>query len=170
MALQVPFKLQNPFTLFKKGKSKSELVPPSLIDGFSNMKRVDSVSFRPVISQKRSLKAVGQTQGRIKARIRSDGICFRVCSSSQTQCWSLHSANSKSNSKYPRMKGNMWLHAAPEKDVDSVLSLHTPMDNLKHIERLCIDIAPLDPNRPGDLQSKSKYLHFQLNQMEEKER
>ncbi|KAF7805677.1 protein TIC 100 [Senna tora] len=161
----VPFKLQNPFSLLKKDKSKSELVAPLRIDSFSDLK---TVHFRQVIGQKGSLKAVGQIQGRVKARSHSNGKSFQVCSLSRAQCRSLGSTNSKSILKEARTKGDIWLHAAPDRDLDSILSLHTPLYNLKHIETPCVDPAPLDLNIHGQVPCKSKYLHIQLNQPGEK--
>ncbi|KAK4255203.1 hypothetical protein QN277_008228 [Acacia crassicarpa] len=146
----VPFRMQSPFSLLKKGKSKSQSVPPLSIDGFSNVRTFDSVSFRPVIGQKRRLKAIGQTLGRINVKSHSDKKCFKVRSSSRTQCHSLDSSGFRNKLEEPRTNSAMWLHTAPERDLDSVLSLHTPAHNLKHIEKQCIgERDSLDPNKPS---------------------
>ncbi|XP_061345393.1 protein TIC 100 [Gastrolobium bilobum] len=117
----VPNKLQQSFSFWNKGGQKPELVPPLCVDRVSNVKSVDSVSFRPLIGLKGSLKAVGKTQWRVKA----------ISSLSQTRSRLLASPNSKSNLKEPGVSGDVWLHAAPERDLDSILSLHSSMYNYK---------------------------------------
>ncbi|TKY48614.1 MORN motif [Spatholobus suberectus] len=125
----VPFKLQQSFSFWNKGRSKPESVPPPCIDCSSNMKTIDSVSFHPVTGQTGSLKAVGKTHGKVKARSSLGGKFLGV--HSQTRSHLLASANSRSNLKGPRVSSDMWLHAAPERDLDSILSLHSSLYNFK---------------------------------------
>ena len=155
LTLQVPFRMQNPFSLLKNGKSKSHLSPPlsiyglsnvktfDSVDGVSNVKTFDSVSFPLVIGQKRSLKATGQTYGRVKVKSHSDKKCFKV----RNQCHSLDSSSFRNKLEEPTMKGTKWLHTAPDRDLDGVLSLHTQVHNLKYMERQCLgEWNSLDPN------------------------
>ncbi|KAG4981030.1 hypothetical protein AAZX31_12G171100 [Glycine max] len=121
----VPAKLQLSFSFWNKGRSKPESVPPPCTDRLSNMKTVDSVNFRPVTSQNGSLKAVGKTHGKVKTRSSLGGKFLGV--HSQTRSHMLASANSRSNLKEPRVSSDMWLHAAPERDLDSILSLHSSL-------------------------------------------
>ncbi|KAK7324886.1 hypothetical protein VNO77_28792 [Canavalia gladiata] len=127
----VPSKLQLSFSFWNKGGSKLESVPPPCIDRFSNVKTVDSVSFRPLTGQKGSLKAVGRTHGKIKARSYLGGKFLGVHSLSRCRSHFLASANSRSNLKEPRVSSDMWLHAAPERDLDSILSLHSSLYNFE---------------------------------------
>ena len=131
LAYQVPCKLQQSFSFWSKGRSKPELVPPLRNDHINNVKKVDSVSFRPVIGQKGSLKAVGRAHWRVTARSCSGGKFLEVRTLSNTRSRLLASANSKSNLKEPRASGVMWLHVAPERDLDSILSLHSSMYNFE---------------------------------------
>ncbi|KAK7402078.1 hypothetical protein VNO78_14057 [Psophocarpus tetragonolobus] len=124
----VPFKLQQSFSFWNKGRSKVESVPPPCIDRFCNMKTVDSVSFQPVTGLG-SLKAVGKTHGKVKARSSLGGKFLGV--HSQTRSHLLASENSKSSLKESRVSRAMWLHAAPERDLDRILSLHSPLYNFE---------------------------------------
>ena len=125
LVYQIPSKLQLSFSFWNKGRSKPKPVPPPCIDSLSNMKTVDSVNFRPVTSQNGSLKAVGKTHGKVKTRSSFGGKFLGV--HSQTRSHLLASANSSSNLKEPRVSSDMWLHAAPERDLDSILSLHSSL-------------------------------------------
>ncbi|RDX60764.1 Protein TIC 100, partial [Mucuna pruriens] len=125
----VPSKLQQSFSFWNKGRSKSESVPPPCIDRLGKMKTVDSVSFRPVTGQKGRLKAVGITHGKVKAKSSLAGKFLRV--PFQTRSYLLASANSRSNLKEPRVNCDMWLHAAPGRDLDSILSLHSSLYNFE---------------------------------------
>ncbi|XP_028776973.1 protein TIC 100, partial [Neltuma alba] len=145
----VPFRMQSPFFLLKKGKSKSQSTPPLSADDFSNVRTFDSVSFRPVIGQKRSLKAIGQTLGRVKVKSHSDRKCFKVRSLSRTPCHSPDSSSFRNKLEETGTRRGMWLHTAPGRDLDSVLSLHTPVHSLKHIERECVgEWDSFYPNMP----------------------
>ena len=112
--------------MWKKGRSKPELNPSSCFDLFTNKKTFDSVYFRPVFGQRGSLKAVAQSQGKLKARSHLDGSSLWVRSSSQIQS-SLASGNSRSNIRKSRLRGGSWLHGSPERDLDSILSLQIPI-------------------------------------------
>jgi len=129
LVYQVPSKLQQSFSFWNMGRSKLESGPLPNIDRSSNMKTVCSVSFRPVISQKGSLKTVGKTRGKVKARSSLRGKFLEV--QSQTRSHLLASANSRSNLRRPRSSSDMWLHAAPERDLDSILSLHSSLYNFE---------------------------------------
>ncbi|KAI4322370.1 hypothetical protein L6164_022073 [Bauhinia variegata] len=118
----VPPKLQNSFSLWKKGGSKPRSVPPIRLD---NVKIVDSVSFPTVIGLKGSLKALGQTHGKAKERSHLVGRSSGMRPFHQTRPRSLASGNSMNNLEGPRGRHDMWLHAAPESDLDNLLSLHT---------------------------------------------
>ncbi|KAE9585798.1 hypothetical protein Lal_00010300 [Lupinus albus] len=121
----VPSKLLKSFSFWNKGGSKPELISPIYIDRFSKAKTVDSVSFRPLIGQKCSLKAVGQTHGKVNTRSYSGRKLLDVHRLSQSRSCFLASEKSKNNLKAPRVSSDMWLHAAPERDLDSILSLHS---------------------------------------------
>jgi hypothetical protein len=122
LAFQVPSKLQQSFPFWNKVGSKPGLVPAQHIDHISDVKTAGSVSFPPVIGQKGRLKAVGKAHEKVESRSYSGGRFLEASSMSQTRpCYT----TSKSNSKERRMSGNMWLHAAPERDLDNILSLHS---------------------------------------------
>lgn len=102
------------------------MVPAQRSDPISDVKTVDSVSFLRMIGQKGRLKAVGKTHEKIKASMSQTRSCFMV------------SANSRSGLKEQRVSGDVWLHATPERDLDSILSLHSisSMYNFGNIESL----------------------------------
>nr|KYP51840.1 hypothetical protein KK1_026365 [Cajanus cajan] len=127
----VPSKLQQSFSFWNKGRSKPASVPSPCIDHYSNVKTVDSISFPLVIGQKGSLKAVGKTYGKVKARSSLGGRFLAVRLLSKTRSHLLASANYRSNLKEPRVSSDMWLHAAPERDLDSILSLHSSLYNFE---------------------------------------
>ncbi|XP_027341047.1 protein TIC 100 [Abrus precatorius] len=127
----VPSKLQQSFSFWNMGGSKQESVPTPCIAHFRNVKTADSVTFRPVTGQKGRLKTVGKTHGKVKARSSLDGKFLGVCSLSQTRSRLLVSANSRSNLKESRVGSDMWLHAAPERDLDCILSLHSSLYNFE---------------------------------------
>ncbi|ESW22100.1 hypothetical protein PHAVU_005G127300 [Phaseolus vulgaris] len=120
----VPSKLQQSFSFWNMGRSKLESGPPPSIDR-SKMKTVCSVSFRSLTSQKGSLKTVGK----LKARSSLRGKILEV--HSQTRSHLSSSANSISNLQRPRSSSDVWLHAAPERDLDSILSLHSSLYNFE---------------------------------------
>ncbi|CAJ1955801.1 unnamed protein product [Sphenostylis stenocarpa] len=124
----VPSKLQQSFSFLNKRRSKPESAPLTNIDRGSNMK-VHSISFRPLTSQKGGFKAVGKTHGKVKATSSVRGKFLEV--HSQTRSHLLASANSRSSLKGPRGSSDMWLHAAPERDLDSILSLHSSLYNFE---------------------------------------
>lgn len=126
LAYQVPSKLQQSFTFWNKVGSKSGLVVPAQrIDRTSDVKTVASVSFPPLTGQKGRLKATGKTHEKVEARSYLGGKFLEVSSMSQTRSCYMASASSKSNSKEQRRNGGAWLHSAPKRDLDSVLSLNS---------------------------------------------
>ncbi|MED6210806.1 hypothetical protein PIB30_067637 [Stylosanthes scabra] len=119
----VPCKLQQSFSFWNKGRSKLE--PKALhSDCTSDLKTVDSVRFRQVTAQNVGLKAIGKAHRSVKA-ISSSGGKFSEAWSSKTRSHFLDSGNSKRNLMEPRDSSIMWLHEAPERDIDSILSLHS---------------------------------------------
>lgn len=122
LACQVPSKLQQSFTFWNKVGPKPALVPPQRIDRTSE---VASVSFPLVTGQKGRLNATGKTKEKVEARSYLGGKFLEVSSMSKTQSCYMASASSKSNSKEQRRSGNAWLHSAPERDLDMVLSLNS---------------------------------------------
>lgn len=131
LSCQVPSKLQQSFLFWNKGGSKPELVSAQRIDRSRDVKTVDSVRFPPVISQKGRLKAVGKTHEKVKARSYLGGKFIEVSAMPQTRSRYMASASSKSNLKERRVSGDAWLHAAPERDLDRILSLHSLMYNFE---------------------------------------
>lgn len=85
-----------------------------------------------MISQKGSLKAVGQTHEKVEARSYSGGKFLDVLTLSQNRSRFLASAKSRINLKAPRVRGgDVWLNVAPERDLDSILSLHSSIYNFE---------------------------------------
>ncbi|KAL5081870.1 hypothetical protein RYX36_010291 [Vicia faba] len=122
----VPSKLQQSFTFWNKVGSKPGLIPPAQrTDRTSDVKTVSSVSFPPATGQKGRLKATGKTQEKAEARSYLGGKFLEVSAMSQTRSCYMASASSKSISKEQRRSGDVWLHSAPERDLDSVLSLNS---------------------------------------------
>ncbi|KAI5412380.1 protein TIC 100 [Lathyrus oleraceus] len=118
----VPSKLQQSFTFWNKVGPKPALVPLQRIDRTSE---VASVSFPLVTGQKGRLNATGKTKEKVEARSYLGGKFLEVSSMSKTRSCYMASASSKSNSKEQRRSGNAWLHSAPERDLDSILSLNS---------------------------------------------
>lgn len=103
------------------------MVPTQRSDPITDVKTVDSVSFPPMIGQKCRLKAAAKTHEKVNA------------SMSQTRSCSVFSKNLRSGElKERRVSGDVWLHAAPERDLDNILSLHSisSMYNFGNIESL----------------------------------
>ncbi|KAG2371481.1 Protein TIC 100 [Vigna angularis] len=125
----VPSKLQQSFSFWNMGRSKLESGPLPSIDRSSNMKTVCSVSFRPVTSQKGRLKTLGKTHGKVKEISSLRGKFLEVHSQTGSHSWA--SSNSISNLQRRRSSSDRWLHAAPERDLDSILSLHSSLYNFE---------------------------------------
>ncbi|GAU35022.1 hypothetical protein TSUD_103450 [Trifolium subterraneum] len=121
----VPSKLQQSFSFWNKVVSKPGSVPVQRIDHISDVKRVGSVSFPCVTGQNCRLKAAGKTHEKVNARSYLGRKFHEASSMSHTRPCNMASASSKSNSKEWRMSGDVWLHAAPEMDLDNILSLHS---------------------------------------------
>jgi hypothetical protein len=125
LACQVPSKLQQSFSFWNKVVSKPGSVPVQRIDRTSDVERVGSVSFPLVTSQKGRLKAAGKTREKVEARSYLGRKFLQASSMSHNRSCNIASAISKSNSKERRMSGDTWLNAAPEMDLDNILSLHS---------------------------------------------
>ncbi|KAL2331960.1 hypothetical protein Fmac_019541 [Flemingia macrophylla] len=135
----VPSKVQQSFSFWSKGRSKPATVPPSCIDHFGSMKRVNSVSFPRLTNPKCGLKAVNKTHGKVNARSTLGGRFRAVRPLPQTRSNLLGSAKYRSNLKEPRVSCDMRLQAAPERDLDSILSLQSSLYNFENNIRRAFD-------------------------------
>ncbi|GLT61243.1 hypothetical protein SLA2020_339650 [Shorea laevis] len=108
--------------------------PPKCVEG---LKTVDTVSFPPVFGSKGRLRA-GQTHGKVHIRSHSSRRLSQLRSLSQILSCSSASGDSETSLTEPRRRSSCWLHRAPERDSDSILSLHTPMHYLEpYRETIC---------------------------------
>ncbi|XP_031275715.1 protein TIC 100-like isoform X1 [Pistacia vera] len=113
----VPSRLQQSFLLWKEGRLLPKPTTPCIQDHKYHPVPVDTVHFPSVLSHKGSLKAMIQAHQKFQPRNRSNGRSH------------LHSASvgPKRVVKAARAHTHSWLHAAPDLDVDQILSLHTPI-------------------------------------------
>jgi hypothetical protein len=130
--------LQQSFLSWKEARSMQRAAPPTCVEGPSGrLRTVDSVSFPPVFSSKGRLKA-GQTLGKVQVRSHSSGRLSQLRSLSRILSHSSASGNSKTSLAEPRSSSSCWLHRAPVRDSDRILSLQTPMHYLEpYRETIC---------------------------------
>ncbi|KAK1587939.1 hypothetical protein Q3G72_018418 [Acer saccharum] len=129
----VPSRLQQSFVSWKQ--RRSPLKPATSCIEVEDPKHhsvtVNSVSFPIVVNQKGRLRAIIQTQQKFQKRNHSNGKISQFHSLSRTL--SCHSASVSPNRvlKASRSHNQNWLHEAHECDLDSILSLQTPVCYLK---------------------------------------
>lgn len=122
---QVPSRLQQPFLAWKD-RLLQKPTPPLHLDGpngHSGM--VNSVSFPPILGQKGSLRAKSRTNQKFRARNQPTGKMSELRSLSRIISCPSASVNHKESLRMPRTHSHTWLHTAPERDSDRILSLHT---------------------------------------------
>lgn len=162
LVYQVPSKLQQSFSFWNMGRSKLESCPLPSIDRSSNMKTVCSVSFRPVTSQNGRLKTVGKSHGKVKEISSLRGKFLEVHSQTGSHSWA--SSNSISNLQRQRSSSDRWLHAAPERDLDSILSLHSSLYNFEERRETVwwSYSVPFFPNKRAllEIQVLKAFLYF----------
>ncbi|KAF2300736.1 hypothetical protein GH714_015432 [Hevea brasiliensis] len=120
----VPSGLQKSFLAWKNRlpqKSTSSLPAegPNVLPG-----EVNSVSFPAIIGQKGSLKAKSNVNQMFRSRNRSIGK-MSLHSLSRILLCPPASREPEKRLKISRKQSHAWLHAAPERDSDIILSLHT---------------------------------------------
>ncbi|KAL6204948.1 hypothetical protein ACLB2K_022214 [Fragaria x ananassa] len=123
----VPSKLQQSFLAWKDSKAIPKTAT-SLRNEASccNLKTVDLVSFPPMLVPKVNLKARKQRHLNIQAKISSNRRLSQLQPLSQISSHHSASMNTRISPGEMRLKNNSWLHASPERESDSILSLHTP--------------------------------------------
>jgi len=125
--LQVPSRLQQSFLTWKK-RLPQKATPSLCVESPNDLSgMVNSVSFPPVLGQKGRLRAESCADQRIQATNHSIGKMSRLHSLSRILSHPSASVNPRENLKKPRKQRHPWLHAAPERDSDSILSLHTQL-------------------------------------------
>lgn len=118
LILQVPSRLQESFLSWKERRSPPQTTPSSCNEDSScDLHMIGSVSFFRLPPQNVSLRAARQGLGRHSRRRTS-----QLHSLSRVLC-----VNSQTNLKEQRPRSQNWLHAAPERDSDKILSLHIPV-------------------------------------------
>lgn len=123
----VPSRLQQSFLTWKK-RLPQNATPSLCVESPNDLSgMVDSVSFPPVLGQKGRLRAESCADQRIQATNHSIGKMSRLHSLSRILSHPSASVNPGENLKKPRKQRHPWLHAAPERDSDSILSLHTQL-------------------------------------------
>ncbi|GAV61792.1 MORN domain-containing protein, partial [Cephalotus follicularis] len=125
LILAVPSGLQQSFTLWKAGRQPSEPPPPSCADRSSPiLETVSSVSFPLGFSRKARVRAMSQALPKFRAQNNSHRRSSQLHSISRILSSSA-SVDPQRCLKQPRAQGGFWLHAAPEGESDSILSLHS---------------------------------------------
>ena len=145
--LQVPSRLQQSFLVWKK--RLPQMATPFLCvenpNDLSGM--VNSVSFPPVLGQRGGrLRAESCADQRFQATNHSIGKMSQLHSLSRILSHRSASENPRENLKRPRKQRRPWLHAAPERDSDSILSLHTQLYCLESYTNT-IEYEPLTPKK-----------------------
>ncbi|XP_065865825.1 protein TIC 100 [Euphorbia lathyris] len=128
----VPSRLQLPFSGWKNRlpKKPSPTLPAEFPEDISVS--VSSVSFPTITGRRGNLRARSHTYPKFQSSNRSVG---KLHSLSQILSYP-DSVTPKKRQKMPRKQIHAWLHAAPERDSDSILSLHSQVNYLEsHFEK-----------------------------------
>ncbi|XP_034688262.1 protein TIC 100 [Vitis riparia] len=126
----VPSRLQQSFVSWKERTSSRKLVITPSIEGTNDRSETfDSVSFPLVLGQNGRLRATTQAGQQFQVR------CHSSHGKSQSRIISSCSAASVNSKRKPKpektSQGHIWQHAAPEGDLDNILSLHIPIHYLE---------------------------------------
>lgn len=128
----VPSRLQQSFLAWKNSRAIPKTATSSCHEASCGiLKAVDSVSFPPVVGPKVNLKAIKQRCLNFQAKISSTRRLSQLRPSSQISTHHSASMNIRISPREMRLRNNSWLHPAPERESDSILSLHTPWYHLK---------------------------------------
>ncbi|BBH05088.1 Membrane Occupation and Recognition Nexus repeat-containing protein, partial [Prunus dulcis] len=123
----VPSRLQQSFLSWKDSRPMPKAAISSCSEASSSLlKAVDSVIFPPVVGPKVNLKATRQRHFNFQAKTSSNGRLCRLRPISQICSPHSASMNTRISPKESRSRNHRWPHAAPERESDSILSLHTP--------------------------------------------
>lgn len=126
LSFQVPSSLQQSFLSWKNGKSIAKVTSPSFVkEPEVSCQTINFVSFPRVCG----------TNGNLKSNIQHIEFQAKSFSNKRCQLHSLSRILSKSSpsgklrrsAKEQRRRSHSWLHIAPKTELDSVLSLHTPV-------------------------------------------
>ncbi|KDP34372.1 hypothetical protein JCGZ_11255 [Jatropha curcas] len=121
----VPCRLQQSFLVWKN-RLQQKPTPPLQVESTDVLSgRVSSVTFPTIIGQKGSLRAKSYVNQRFRPRNYSSGKTSQLHSLSRILSSPSASVNPKKRLKVSRKQSHTWLHAAPETDSDSILSLHS---------------------------------------------
>ncbi|EXB37425.1 hypothetical protein L484_003295 [Morus notabilis] len=127
----VPSLLQQSFLSWKKRRSMVKATPPLCAEcriGF--LQRPGSVSFPLVFGSKGKLITESQTPV-LQSKNRSHGRIRRLRSLSQIPSHPSVPVTPKGSRKLRAARNHAWLHIAPESELDTILSLHTPVHYLE---------------------------------------
>ncbi|KAG6692220.1 hypothetical protein I3842_10G103700 [Carya illinoinensis] len=123
----VPLMLQRSFLAWKKGRTGLRAASPLGVEAPSGLpETVNSVSFPPFLGSRGRLRAVVEDGGKVQVQSHSNVRLSQLHSLSQILSRSSGSVKSKRSLTEARRMSNGWLHKAPVRDFDSILSLHTP--------------------------------------------
>ncbi|KAJ8768183.1 hypothetical protein K2173_021123 [Erythroxylum novogranatense] len=122
----IPSRLQQSILAWKENQLPKKPTHSLDLEGLCGVSRTKSVNFRPIHGQKGRLRASFGENERLGARSHSCRKTSQLHSLSRTLC---PSACVKPNPRLirPRTPSQTWLHAAPERDSDNVLSLHSQL-------------------------------------------
>lgn len=128
---QVPSLLHQSFLSWKKSRSTVKSTPPLYTECPGDFpQRPDSVSFPAVFGTQEKLITKSQTP-QLQAKNRSNGRIRRLHPVSQIPLHLSVPVNPKRSRKLHRARNHAWLHTAPESELDTILSLHTPVHYLE---------------------------------------
>ncbi|WCJ41711.1 MORN (Membrane Occupation and Recognition Nexus) repeat-containing protein [Euphorbia peplus] len=131
----VPSKLQLPFSGWRNRlpEKPTPTLPSESPEDISV--RISSVSFPTITTRRGSLKSKIHPYPKFQSNNRSIGKTSHLHSLSQILACP-DSATRKKRQKTPRNQTGAWLHTAPERDSDSILSLHSQVSCLEsHVEK-----------------------------------
>lgn len=132
--------LQRSFLPWKKGRSG--LNAASFPSGLPET--ADSVSFPPVFGSRGRLRATVENCGKFQLQDHSNVRLSQLRLPSQILSSSSGSVKFKRSVTEPRRISNFgWLHKAPVREFDSILSLHTPEHYLEPYRKTIICGEPL---------------------------
>ncbi|KAH7561183.1 hypothetical protein JRO89_XS10G0186400 [Xanthoceras sorbifolium] len=126
----VPSRLQQSFYSWKQGRLPLRPATSSFIeveDPKQHLVTVNSVSFPLVVSQKGRMRAIVQSHNKYQNRNPSNEKKSQFQSSSQILSCHLASVSLKRAPKASRPHSQSWTHGADKCDLDSILSLQTPI-------------------------------------------
>ncbi|GMN56234.1 hypothetical protein TIFTF001_025342 [Ficus carica] len=128
---KVPSLLHQSFLSWKKSRSTVKSTPSLYTECPGDFpRRPDSVSFPAVFGTKGKLITKSQTP-QLQAKNRSNGRIRRLHPVSQIPIHLSVPVSPKRSRELHRARNHAWLHTAPESELDTILSLYTPVHYLE---------------------------------------